>query len=260
MGPAVANAKLAKGRRLPRQKPFPFLALPSELRIRIYELVLLLPDAVDLDPLNHYNVGQWLRIFLVSRQLYEEAYRVFYGSNTFRIFPIHGKYFRKKPLLARLAPKYRSEITKLNLRLGVGWNGPPKSWAVTPKLGLADLKSVRLLQIYVDFDPAASDIWEGFRVSKSFYSDFCCELLRTIFKDIDSLVDVEFGADTTVKHDGPLMEALLQETRRHQKRVIWSSQRGWVDTRQGKRRRSTLESLSHSLSLIHLGGEVPVES
>ncbi|KAF2265536.1 hypothetical protein CC78DRAFT_532417 [Lojkania enalia] len=147
-------------------KPFRFFDLPSELRLRVYELVLLVPKTVDLDPTNHRAISPRLRLFLVSRRMHDETFRVFYGRNTFRVFPVHGRFFHTKaPLLTRLSPRYRNMMTKLELRLGPGWNKPPKGWVADGRLGLIHAEKVRSLKVFVECDPASHEVFEGFRAA-----------------------------------------------------------------------------------------------
>lgn len=107
----------------------PFFDLPSEIRIRIYESALLVDRPIDLDPSNYRYIAPRLDMFLTCQRMHDEAYPVFYGGNTFELFPTHGRFFNdKKPLLARLPQRYRATISSLSLRLGPGWSAPPKSW------------------------------------------------------------------------------------------------------------------------------------
>jgi len=140
-----------------KKKPtFAFLSLPSELRNKIYSFVFsAAPSVIDLDPstfsLLHCN--KILALFGVSRQIHLEATHNFFSTHTIRLFPTYpGRYFKtKKPLLARLPKHYRASITTLELRLGPGWNNPPRGWIVSEALGLKDCLSVRVLKVFVEF-------------------------------------------------------------------------------------------------------------
>src|SRR5947199_9264763 len=75
-------------------QPFRFLDLPSELRNKIYGYALAIDDhraamdrAVDVSAKNSFCIRRLLWLFLVSRQVHDEAYPVFFSSNVFRIFP-----------------------------------------------------------------------------------------------------------------------------------------------------------------------------
>ena len=213
---------------LKHQCAFPFFDLPSELRLRIYEMVLLQSTTIDLDPTNYRTTAPLIRCFLVSKRMHDEATRVFYGSNTFRIFPIHGRFFHhKSPLLARLPSHYRCLITKLELRLGPGWTKPPRSWTMDGRLGLENVAKVRTLKIFVQCDPASDPIFEGFRVGQDFYTDFCVDLVRSFVSQVPSLREVEFDAWSPVKKSSPLMHSLLVEVKGLEKRISWGPERKW---------------------------------
>ncbi|KAI9648086.1 hypothetical protein NHQ30_002715 [Ciborinia camelliae] len=213
------------------KQSFPFLALPSELRTKIYTLIFApFPPVIDLDPTTFSIIHRHklLSLFSVCKQLYNESSHHFFSTHTFRIFPIHpGRYFKtKKPLLARLPPRYRNSITTLELRLGPGWNKPPRGWVVTPLLGLLDCTSVRVLKIFVECDPSDA-IFKGFRVGDGFYEGFCQELLEGILRDVKGIQTIEFDAFPGVQRSGDMMSGLREVVERHKKVVGWGPERGW---------------------------------
>lgn len=207
---------------------FRFFDLPAELRRKILRMVLLVDRTIDLDPLNHRRIARCLDVFLVSKRFHEECYPIFYGSNTFRIFPTHGRFFGNKvlPLLARLSARYRAALVMLELRLGPGWDNPPKSWRVNDGLGLEEAKRVRILKVYVEVDPS-HDIFNGFRITKDFFTDFSGFMLRDVIDRLPALEEVQFDAYPSVSRDAALMSRLLEEARQRRKRIGWGPERGW---------------------------------
>lgn len=134
------------------RKPFLFLELPAELRTRIYRDVFSsAPAVIDLDPDNFRTIHRRFALLLVSRQVYAEACHYFYSTHSIRLFPCFpGRFFKaKKPLLARMSPRCRAAVTSLQLRLGPGWNKPPRGWVVNETLGLQDTVNVRVLKVFV---------------------------------------------------------------------------------------------------------------
>ncbi|KAL8708357.1 MAG: hypothetical protein Q9220_006737 [cf. Caloplaca sp. 1 TL-2023] len=221
----------------PTSKPFPFFALPLELRSRILSY-LLCPNShltIDLDPSNHHTSHPRLSLFLVSKQFGYESYHIFYSHHTFRIFQTHDRFLsgseqnKMEPLLARLPSHYRNVLVSLELRLGPRWTNPPKAWVVSDRLGLEECVSVRTLRVFVQVDPS-SPIFKGFRLSLDFFTDFSGELLREIIKRLPVLETVEFDAYPSVDREGKLMTRLLEETRRAGKKVGWGKEREWGDS------------------------------
>ncbi|KAF2840922.1 hypothetical protein M501DRAFT_1023261 [Patellaria atrata CBS 101060] len=210
--------------------PFRFFDLPSELRIRIYEYHLLTPDIIDLDPQNHKQILPRFNVFYACRRMHEEAFRVFYGGNTFRLFPTHGRFINTKwPLLSRMPARYRSAIHTIELCLGPGWNKPPQGWKIEPHLGLEDMRSLKRLRIFIQMDPASSPVFSEFCISREYYTLFCVDLLSGIMSNADGIDLVKFEAFPSVDQYGPLMSALVEEIKTRGKLVKYGPFQGWVE-------------------------------
>jgi len=214
----------------PSLEPSPclrFLDLPAELRIAIYELVLVLPRAIDLEPTNHRRIAPRLDLFLTCRQVHEEAYKVFYSRNTFRLFPTHYRFIHTKwPLLSRIPPRSPAAIPTMQLRLGPAWTDPPKGWVVNRRLGLSDATGIRQLKIFVECDPDAHDVFRGFRLMDGFYSQFSRNLLKHILLQVPSVIEVQLDGYPSVK-GGPLMRELLRETKANNRKIVWGALKDW---------------------------------
>lgn len=207
---------------------FRFLDLPAELRRHILELALCLNRTIDLDPVNGWRIAPRLQLFLVSRKIHNESYAIFYGSNTFRLFPTHGRFFGDKiqPLISRLPHHYRAVITSLELRLGPGWNKPPKSWKVSQRLAIEDAVSIRTLKIFVECDPS-HDSFRGFRMTEPSFTDFAGSILQELTRTIPSLEVIQLDGYSFISKDGPLISRLLHVAQAEQKRITWGSVGVW---------------------------------
>ncbi|KAF2490795.1 hypothetical protein BU16DRAFT_565729 [Lophium mytilinum] len=116
-------------KRLQSVKPFPFLSLPKDIRLIIYEHVLKsdhaipLPDWID-EQLRGLRFS--MSLLTVSRSVHDEAAAVFYGYNTFIVkslcvssdLKIHEQAFgvpiiREVRFLVNLDMRYRSMIKKM---------------------------------------------------------------------------------------------------------------------------------------------------
>ncbi|KAK0658079.1 hypothetical protein B0T16DRAFT_386504 [Cercophora newfieldiana] len=214
-----------------KKKPFRFMDLPSELRLKVYGYHFTdAPGVIDLDPDNYKRIHQRLAILRTCRTIYHEASYSFYSTHTFRVFPTHpGRFFKtKKPLLARLNARQRGLITSLELRLGPGWSKPPRGWVVNPALGLADCVNVRKLTVFVECDPS-DGIFNGFRRADGFYEAFSCNLLCDVLREMPFIDRIHFDAWTSVRKTGAMMRSLLYETVQQGKQICWGPERGWTD-------------------------------
>ncbi|OJJ51268.1 hypothetical protein ASPZODRAFT_127311 [Penicilliopsis zonata CBS 506.65] len=217
--------------------PFRFFDLPSEIRERIYSVVLFTPRR-SRALRSHGNVGassknsplapasHRVALFLASRRIHDEATYLFYSTQTFRLFPIQD--YSRLPTIRALSPLYRPCIHTVELILGSSWTAPPRSWTVNKSLGLQHMKYVRTLKVFIQCDPS-HPVFEGFRVSKGFYTDFAGELVRKILLNLPSLVQVEFDGFPSVQRNGPLMHRLISEAKTAGKKILWGPERGWTD-------------------------------
>ncbi|KAK0735290.1 hypothetical protein B0T26DRAFT_631167 [Lasiosphaeria miniovina] len=214
-----------------KKQAFCFLALPTELRLKIYGYHFAGIGVIDLDTDNYKRIHKKLAILRTCRTIYNEATYLFYSSHTFRIFPTHaGRFFKtKKPLLARLNTRQRSLITSLELRLGPGWgHKPPRGWVVNSALGLFDCTSVRRLTVFVECDPS-DGVFNGFRRDDDFYEGFCRILLKDVLGDMAFVDRVYFDAWSSVKKSGAMMRGLIDIAFAQGRSIGWGPDRGWTD-------------------------------
>lgn len=224
----------------PLPNPFRFLDLPSEIRLRVYHFVLFTPTRKSALKNNAGTVGSSAKkskpvaptshriaLFLVSHRVHDEASHFFYSSQIFRLFPVQD--FSRRPAVRALPRRHRSSVTTIELILGNSWTAPPRSWTVNQGLGLHDMVLTRTLKVFIECDPS-QPVFEGFRISKEYYTEFAGRLMKQILERLPGLVQVEFDAYPSVHKNGSLMSRLLEETRAAQKKVLWGPERGWTDS------------------------------
>ncbi|EXJ92037.1 hypothetical protein A1O3_00587 [Capronia epimyces CBS 606.96] len=192
---------------VPMGKRFPFLELPAEIRNRIYSLVLF-------SKLGYRGAdgGKKRRtsILAVSKKVHQEASYILYSSLSFRIFPLQD--FTPAPVIQELRPMYRSMVTKLEMVVGSSWTSPPKTWRVSKLLArrLGRLSAVQTLKVFVELDPSLP-MFEKYRVSYDFYTDFCGDLLSEVLAAMPHLTALEMDGNPGIDSTGPLVSRLLAE-------------------------------------------------
>lgn len=233
---------------------FTFFNLPAELRIQILRHHLCMDDTIDLHPDNHRTITPRLAIFRASKRMHSEASQIFYGQNTFRLFPTYPNRFfhTKRVLLSRIKPKYRALITTIELRLGPGWSKVPAGWHLTPKIGLSDCENLRLLKVFVQIDPS-TDVFRGFRQSVDYYTQYSQDIILGLFHEVPTLKAVEFDAWTGVEKSGELMTALIGAVQAGGMIIGWGPERGW-------RQERDIAKLSEVDRLVQQLGDLSIKS
>lgn len=223
----IANKPIVKK---PKPKPFRFMDLPAEVRVKVYGYHFgEIGPVVDIEHGNYFTIHRRLALLRVCRRIYYEASDTFYNSKVFRIFPIDGRQSRvKKGLLAKVKPQSRAHMTTLELRLGPGWGKPYRSWVVNDLLGLADCVNVRRLHVYIEIDPS-DKIFAGYRKAPGFYEKFCQDLLDDVLKGLPTAQMVQFDAHPSVRKAGDMARGLLDIARTNQRTICWGPNRGWTD-------------------------------
>jgi hypothetical protein len=210
---------------LPPSQPVNFFALPSELRNRIYTLLLFSP------PTYRRKAGKRtstrLSILTASKRTHSEATYILYTRHSFRVFPLQD--FAPKPTIADLPRHYAKLVTNLELTLGSSWTSPPKEWRVTPALAkcLAGLDAVQTLRIFIELDPS-HPVFARYRVSLGFYTDFCGKLLMAILGVMPRLRFVELDGNPSVQKGGPLVRRLWRVSVEGGREIKWGRERGWA--------------------------------
>lgn len=107
---------------------------------------------------------------------------------------------------------YRAMVTKLEMVVGSSWTNPPKTWRVSKLLAkrLSRLEAVQTLKVFVELDPSLP-MFEKYRISPDFYTDFCGELLRDVLLCMPQLTHIEMNGNPGVETSGPLVSRLLKE-------------------------------------------------
>lgn len=234
------------------EQVFPFLMLPAEIRIEIYTFLLLVPQIIDLDPTNYRILVPRLLIFLTSRQVHAEAYPIFYGENTFRLFPLHTRfYYTDRPLLARLPLHYLTAVKAVELRLGKSCNIPLRTWVVTPNLRLCEARNMRVLKIFVENEPILLPYQSGVHP----YTIMAGRLVNSIINHITGLDEVILDGFPQCEKPSPLISRLLDEIAATGKKVKWGLLRGWKEGNGHVRIDKTATDRDRDWTMVDLYGD-----
>lgn len=155
-----------------------FTGIPLEIRREIYRHLLVRPSPVELGHMKPWSQDNWwslalkpTAIFLVSRQVSEEALDMFYGGSGFQVLLDHGMHHS----LDIIPLGNRRRIRHIEM-IGIGyWHSPPK---LDEQLWLPALSGLRKLTIMVPEPPL-----------QSYYSQKHLEDWATWLKDVLEFVN-----------------------------------------------------------------------
>lgn len=107
---------------------------------------------------------------------------------------------------------YRAMVTRLEVVVGSSWTSPPKTWRVSKLLArrLSKLSAVQSLRVVVELDPSGP-MFEKYRVSSDFYTNFCGDLLRDVLDCMPQIKQIEMNGNPGVETAGPLVSRLMRE-------------------------------------------------
>lgn len=200
------------------------LDLPSELRARIYSYIFpswrydAVKDRKGVQVTSPYYPLKRIHILLVSRSLHDDVTQYLYSVHVFRLFPLQD--FSRMPTVKNIAPQYKRSCKAIELILGSSWTNPPSSWVVDEALGLHHMELVHTLDILLVCDPSEA-IFEGFRVSKTFYTHYAVALVRDILKALPNLQQIILDSYSYVRREGHLVTHLMDEFRKTKAKVRW---------------------------------------
>ena len=205
--------------------PFPFLSLPPEIRTKVYQLILFRPPRTPVDPKPKPSDASTLAVLRVCHLVYSETTHLLYTQTPFPLFHIQS--FPPLPTPLLIPPRQRATIKALHLRLGNSWSAPPKTWRVSKMLArvLPKFTSLHMLKVFVELDPS-EPMFDKYRISKNFYTDFAGELLAEVLKAMTQVEVVEVGGYEFVNVSGPLVTRIRQAVLGSGKTLQWSEENG----------------------------------
>ena len=83
------------------------------------------------------------------------------------------------------------------------------------------MTSMRVIKVFMECDPS-DQVFDGFRVDKEFYTEFCSSLLRDVCKRLPVLETVCLDGYPSVKRKGKLTERLRSCVKEAGKRVVFA--------------------------------------
>ena len=121
---------------------------------------------------------------------------------------------------------------------------------MTDKLRLQDCVGVRDLKVFVECDPS-HQVFQGFRVSIDFFTDFASNLLGRIVERLPRLERVTFDRNgPSVRRDSELMSRLQEAVLKGQRRIGWAKGKWEDDEEDDQRAKGEAYSLCSKLQLL----------
>lgn len=110
---------------------------------------------------------------------------------------------------------------------GPNWTNPGAKVTAKMRAVLAGLVALTRVKVFVECDPS-HPIFDGFRVSKGFYTSYAEGLLEKVLAGIPGgEMTVEFDGGGLVERDGPLMRRLMRVARERGARIEFGPRKGW---------------------------------